>query len=431
MPNPENEYRRTRLDALAAIDPESLPLSTSPQFSFKYIDISAVAEGKLTIPSSTVEYAEAPSRARRVLRDRDVIMSTVRPNLKAFAHCRLDDEAYVASTGFAVLRAREDVVPYFLLCSILSDDVTRQLERLAVGSSYPAVNSSDVRRLLVPDLPAVTQARIATILTSIDTAIEKTETLIAKYQQIKAGLMHDLFTRGVLPNGQLRPPREEAPELYQETAIGWIPRGWTLQRLDNVANVIDPNPSHRNPIYHPAGFPFISTVEFIESDEVETNTPRRVVEEIVEEQERRCQFTRSSIGFSRKGTIGEIRFLPVGIRFALLDSLCVINPKTISASYLFHSLRSECLTRQSKNMTMGQALPQVSIGRVRDLLVPTPDSSEQIFIENRFDAVMTAIKKQSANEKKLRQQKLGLMQDLLTGKVPVKVDAGTPELVDG
>src|SRR5690606_25553795 len=86
------------------------------------------------------------------------------------------------------------------------------------------------------------QSRIADVLDGIDTAIEKTEALIAKYQQIKAGLMHDLFTRGVLPNGQLRPPREQAPELYQETAIGWIPQEWnpvSLRELVGAGNIVN------------------------------------------------------------------------------------------------------------------------------------------------------------------------------------------------
>ena len=69
-------------------------------------------------------------------------------------------------------------------------------------------------------------AKIARILQTIDQAIEKTEALIEKYQQIKAGLMHDLFTRGIGADGKLRPPREQAPELYQQTPIGWIPKEW-------------------------------------------------------------------------------------------------------------------------------------------------------------------------------------------------------------
>lgn len=71
----------------------------------------------------------------------------------------------------------------------------------------------------------------AEILSTVDEAIEQTEALIAKTQQIKAGLMHDLFTRGVTANGQLRPPREEAPQLYKQSPLGWIPREWDAGHL--------------------------------------------------------------------------------------------------------------------------------------------------------------------------------------------------------
>ncbi|MCF8395941.1 MAG: restriction endonuclease subunit S [Melioribacteraceae bacterium] len=67
------------------------------------------------------------------------------------------------------------------------------------------------------------QKKIAEILSTIDTAIEKTEKLIKKYKQIKTGLIHDLFTSGVTLEGKLRPRREQAPELYKENPIGWIP----------------------------------------------------------------------------------------------------------------------------------------------------------------------------------------------------------------
>lgn len=291
------------------------------------------------------------------------------------------------------------------------------LTKLNEATGVPSINRNWLARITFPTPGTEQQKRIAQVLSGIDTTITQTEALIAKYQHIKAGLMHDLFTRGVLPNGQLRPPREQAPGLYRETVVGWIPVDWTLEQLDQVADVIDPNPSHRNPIYHPEGFPFISTVEFIDNDKVETNTPRRVIEDIVAEQEARCRFSEHSIGFSRKGTIGEIRFLPGALRFALLDSLCVINARRVSPVFLFHSLRSEAVIRQSKNMTMGQALPQVSIGRVRELQIPTPPEVEQSTIGERMTVLMNAIERQSASLAKLKQQKLGLMQDLLTGKV--------------
>jgi hypothetical protein len=87
--------------------------------------------------------------------------------------------------------------------------------------------------------PAIEQQhRIAEILSTVDEAIEQTEALIAKTQQIKAGLMHDLFIRGVTPNGELRPPREEAPHLYKDSPIGWIPKEWEVRMLDRMTTLM-------------------------------------------------------------------------------------------------------------------------------------------------------------------------------------------------
>jgi type I restriction enzyme S subunit len=70
--------------------------------------------------------------------------------------------------------------------------------------------------------------------------------------------MHDLFTRGVLPNGQLRPPREQAPDLYRETAIGWVPKEWHFTTCAAVCEkIIDCK--NRTPPEMPDGFPVIRT----------------------------------------------------------------------------------------------------------------------------------------------------------------------------
>ena len=72
----------------------------------------------------------------------------------------------------------------------------------------------------------------------MDEAIEQTEALIAKYQQIKAGLMHDLFTRGITPDGHLRPTHTQAPHLYKESSLGWIPREWEVKPLGVLAEIV-------------------------------------------------------------------------------------------------------------------------------------------------------------------------------------------------
>jgi type I restriction enzyme S subunit len=127
------------------------------------------------------------------------------------------------------------------------------LQRLSQGSTFAAISSKDLYDFPIPNFNLRQQRRIAEILSTVDAAIEATEALIAKQQQIKAGLMHDLFTRGVWTEaaiaraqaagspaavsakvGQLRPPRETAPELYKESPLGWIPRDWEVKKLSEV-----------------------------------------------------------------------------------------------------------------------------------------------------------------------------------------------------
>lgn len=100
-----------------------------------------------------------------------------------------------------------------------------------IGSTFLEVNKRDTERFELLVAPEPEQRRIAEIISTVDEAIEQTESLITKYQQIKAGLMHDLFTRGGTPDGHLRSTREQAPHLYKESPLGWIPKEWKVSTL--------------------------------------------------------------------------------------------------------------------------------------------------------------------------------------------------------
>ena len=87
--------------------------------------------------------------------------------------------------------------------------------------------------LAVPDLRI--QSKIAEILDTLDAAIRGTEAVVAKLRAMKRGLLHDLLTRGIDANGDLRPPQPEAPHLYHQTPLGWLPKEWDVRLLDDVA----------------------------------------------------------------------------------------------------------------------------------------------------------------------------------------------------
>ena len=127
----------------------------------------------------------------------------------------------VCGYHLALIKPKRDLVdPVFLMKQLSTAVTASYFARHAAGSTRYGLSNGAIANTRIPLAPLRQQQRIAAILTSLDAAIEKTEALIEKHQQIKAGLMHDLFTRGVLPNGQLRPPREQAPELYRETRSG-------------------------------------------------------------------------------------------------------------------------------------------------------------------------------------------------------------------
>lgn len=112
------------------------------------------------------------------------------------------------------------------------------VHKFTAQTTQSNLNASVVKRLPISyPKNKKSQRKIALVLSAVDRAIAHTEALIEKYQQIKAGLMHDLFTRGIGADGKLRPLREEAPELYQESAIGWIPKEWGIKCCQEIFSI--------------------------------------------------------------------------------------------------------------------------------------------------------------------------------------------------
>ena len=115
-----------------------------PEDTIRYIDISSV-DGESNSVTGTTEYifSEAPSRAQQCTRKGDILVSTVRPNLKNIAVNQLDGDDLVASSGFCVLRPKEKCSG-LILAYVLSEPFTKKMVAEAKGSNYPAIHDSDI-----------------------------------------------------------------------------------------------------------------------------------------------------------------------------------------------------------------------------------------------------------------------------------------------
>lgn len=114
---------------------------------------------------------------------------------------------------------------------------SRELARRSNATAQAGLYLGELAKVSVPVPDETDQRAISQVLDNLDTAIHTTEAIIAKLKAVKQGLLHDLLTRGIGANGELRPPQAEAPHIYKQSAIGWIPKEWEAVRVGDDAEI--------------------------------------------------------------------------------------------------------------------------------------------------------------------------------------------------
>ena len=142
---PQENWKRAMIKNLADANVSSLKRKTDPNYTFNYIDISSVEYPGTLLPTEQLLFKDAPSRAKRIVKQNDVIVSTVRPNHRATL---LIDEIrgvdHIASTGFSVLSPKLGISGEWLFYCTISKSFTHSMKNLMVGTSFPAVSDDDI-----------------------------------------------------------------------------------------------------------------------------------------------------------------------------------------------------------------------------------------------------------------------------------------------
>jgi type I restriction enzyme S subunit len=276
-----------------------------------------------------------------------------------------------------------------------------KLESQSQGSTFAAINSGDLSNLSL-EIPETneTQRTIANILSTVDDVIEKTEAAIDKYQAIKAGMMQDLFTRGIdTQTGKLRPTIEEAPELYKESELGWIPKEWEVNSLKEVSAIeygaspksITSNDITNIPIFGSSGNLGYATQSLF-------NAPLIVV--------------------ARKGTLNKPTLSNTACW--VIDTAYAITPASrINCTWLYYQLDAYDLRRLNEST----GVPSISRDYLSRIKLKKPeDTIEQDKIANILMDIDNHILSETISRNKYQSIKQGLMADLLSGKVRVNLN---------
>ena len=200
---------------------------TDPRPLIRYVDVSAVSREELRIVSDAKHSAaNAPSRARKVVKTGDTIFATVRPTLRRIAQIPASLDGEIVSTAFCVLRPNPAAIhPDFLYFAMQLEGVTDGIAAMQTGASYPAVRDIDVLNQAVPLPPLSEQCEIAAVLNHARAAVLAQKKCEDAAMNLKRAAMRTLFTRGL--HG----------ETQKETEIGLVPESWKPKNILELCEI--------------------------------------------------------------------------------------------------------------------------------------------------------------------------------------------------
>ena len=345
------------------------------------------------------------------------------------------DQDYCIGRGLGAVTAKPEAADNIFLLHAMEKNVGF-LHRRSQGSTFLAIGSKELSALPVPALPLATQRRIAKILSTVDEAIDQTEALIAKYQQIKAGLMQDLFTRGLSPEASakgdvtwtLRPTRTQALHFYNESPLGWIPKEWEVKPLRDIATYQHGQPfpstdySDEGVLLLRPGNLHVSGVVRFDATHT-TRIPQRWLRDCPELTVKQNDIVMNLTAQSLEDQfLGRVCIVKDGEPSLLNQRIARFFPRQVDHHFLYWILRSLQFRNQIDRTAQGTKVQHLYNSDLNRVMFAIPKSQQEQ--ERVAGLLLTATESLVAGESsiaKLRQQKQGLMQDLLTGRVRVKV----------
>lgn len=172
----DSKFPIVKIKDVMRINAHSIAPSKTPSKEFTYVDIDSVGKGTgLLSFDKRIIGSDAPSRARRIAKDKSILLSTVRPNLRGFAFLEKEKEDTIYSTGFAILESNDEkrfLAQYAYYMFMHSDVLMQQLMAKMPKSLYPSVNTNDIKNMLVPYAPLDIQQNIIAECKKVDEEVK-------------------------------------------------------------------------------------------------------------------------------------------------------------------------------------------------------------------------------------------------------------------
>ena len=421
----------TALSAIAEINPSvCIPQGITGSEDVSFIPMSDVSESGDWITQQR-RSLRSVATGFTSFKDGDVLVAKITPcleNGKGAHAIGLCNGIGFGSTEFHVLRAKPGIHPRFVFHITQSRRFRQAAERQMVGSAgQQRVQRQFFDEFLVRDFSSDEQVAITQILDTLDTTIRETGALIDKLKAVKQGLLYDLLTRGIDTNGELRPAQSEAPQLYKESPLGWIPQEWEVQRLDAVAaRGSGHTPSKSVPSYWNGGIKWVSLADSHRLDKIYIYETDKEISELGIANSSAVVHPEGTVILSRDAGVGKSAILgcDMAVSQHFIGWCC---REKLNNLFLYFYLQRE--KPKFEAIAMGSTIKTIGLPFFKSYEVVVPPRREQDRVAAILMKTEQDLAAHAAELEKLSQQKIGLMDDILTGRIrvtPLLQGAATP-----
>lgn len=295
-----------------------------------------------------------------------------------------------------------------------------QLKAQTSGSGIPHVDKEILLGRELVERDPKQQAKVVEVLATIDRAIEQTEELLAKQQRVKTGQMHDLLTRGIDAEGQLRDPAKHA---FKKSPLGMIPESWKAGRLGSICDLQVGQAFKSRDFREDEGIRLLRG-ENVGNGKADWSDTKRLPCHMAKDFIRyELNLSDIVIGMDRTFTAKGCKITVLNqddIPALLVQRVGRFVPGTHARSFLLGLLYSTDFQTRLMQEQKGMDIPHLSKEEILgvDIRIPPPPEAE--LIGEKLAAHFKAEARMQKNSEKLLRLKSGLMEDLLTGRVPVK-----------
>lgn len=417
----KKETHQIPFSRLVDVNPDTSLRSLSQNDNASFIGMADIDENGNWINRQSKLIGSVANGFTR-FQEEDILFAKITPcmeNGKGYLTRELVNGIGFGSTEFHVLRPMKQVCPGYVYYWSVSLEFRTKAKNFMIGSAgQQRVPKTFFEKFHVTSINFEEQRRIAEVLDTVDEAIRKTEQIIEKLKKVKDGLLHDLLTRGVDENGNLRDP-ERNPELFKDSPLGQIPKDWEVCKMSDIGDIIrgaSPRPKG-HPKYYNGPIPRLMGEDVTRDGKwvyplVDSLT--------IEGAKLSRPMKKGSLVIICSGDVGIASFLAVDacIHDGFLAFRSIIDNVLPDFLYWWFKRNKQEMDLMA---THGGVFTNLTTSILKDTQIAIPLSkTEQETISFKLDDADTVILNEIDTLNKLRSLKQGLMEDLLSGKVSTK-----------